>query len=887
MAKSKKISIFQILIRVPMAFTLTFHMPFAHASSEVPVEPQISGQAFPNLKTPAGNDIFQMGMDTQGKPRIMAFEYGQIVEGTLENGRPIWDSELPNKVETADDRPSRWRDRLKWNSESTAEANKEIDRLQSGRTSPTSSLGQKAKGGASYLGQGAAFFFIALGMVAAVNVILFHSNNPMALANYTRTLTDPVGWLSLFGFMIVAYPFFRSASLPKNQTPLRFFPRFAGGLLVGGLVSSVIMEMGQDPFVRACMNLDKVGAIAKGEKPARNELACDMAYARWTTPSVIAEKMAPAMANLLVAGSLYYGVLKGSRFLVNKWSLPARLQAMRVMKPGSLRGGGIGSTILFNLGHLMLFMGAFEFTKRVLGIENWIREQIATRFSLQTNEFGNTIQASLNNLNFMLNQLEADKFKDPQLIIRLYAVQTNLAAQLFSWRALQMEPVKRAADEWGAKLNQFQTIFNKSYQLYEDIINRIAYERSNPNLSEEDDKRITWNYLLNDVLKTPEAGYAGPFSDPGDWEFVSTKNLMEYVVASMACGPEVEFEKSVTRRFWFKPAPTKQSVINDPLGFAASFKPPQITSFTQSPSVCDQSFTGGSQKLPPQSIPVMAQMIDGDGKAKNIQEKNLLEFIRKNIRPSVLGPDHQSKFDDWWKAHVLSQLKPAYDQYELEYTKILNGPLRAAFTRTDYKCLGGVDLAAVGGNNSPVLNGSFAREDKCGKGVKRSLAYGVVDSLQDEATLYISVLKALPRHGFTVDRESRYLKVISTLEEKIRKDLSDLRDMKGQEIDPLKIKNDFLELEKQAMETLPQIPSVNLPVFLGSAGTEGLVSNFSAANLATKHQEKVTEEFLKQNPQLALVQSNFRHLSSLLEQVRLFYTYSRFPDRSGPAFIAK
>jgi hypothetical protein len=837
------------------------------------------GQPIPDVKTPAGNSVYRAGDNN----RIMAIEYGELIEGRLENGRPVWDRALPTKVEGIEQyRPSRLHRLFNWNSNSSNEIREELRAIESGESRKTT-WGEKAKGAGTYLGGGAAFFFMALGLVAAVEVLMFHSNNPMALKNYTETLTDPVGWAALFGFMIAAFPFFKSAYKPINKPAHRFLPRFGAGLIVGGIASQVISEMGRDPLVRSCMMLDKIQMISEGGQPARDISACDLAFQKWTAPHM-AEKLSPYIATLLVAGTMYFGITSGATFLLSKFNVPAMIKGIRMPKLTAIRGGNLASTVVMQVGHLMIFMASFQIARNVLGIEKWVREKFLTTFSFKRNQAGSTIKESMNNLAFTMVQLDKQKFKDADLVATAIVLQKHLGNQLHEWRQLQLQSVREAADQWARKLADFNTHLNKSYELYEDVIKRVAFERANPGTPANDPSRLSIDYLANDVYPS---GYNGPFEDREEWEFVSSPNMLEYFLASMACGPDVEFETvenpwSITKgvkRWWNNDKPQVGSVLKDSTGFAVDFHPPQITAFNREETVCNQQMLGSKVKFPATKYPVYAVVTGPDGKDIQVQEKNMLEFVRKNIRPSILGPNNENRFDGWWAKNVLSQIQPAYDRYEQEYKKVLNGPLRAALTDKDYECIGGMDLSApVAAGALSILTG-FAQQDRCGGKTSRSLARGVINSLQDEIAVSLKLIRAIPKSDFEKDKLVTFEDRLQKIERMMGASLANLPDAIGTQVDLNTMKNEYLELRKQIEDTIPR-PAADATAAKTPADN-ATVDQTAAAAAA----EKAKNEFYNKHPYLVLLVNNLRQLDSAYEQVRVLYAYSSFPDRAGPAFL--
>lgn len=880
-----------------ISFVLTFSLTFpanAFAANGGQVQGRSSaapsiqpGQPIPDLKTPAGNAIY-WGSEPN---RIVAIEYGDFVEGRLENGRPVWDRALPTQVQGLDQyRPSKLRRLFNWNSNSSNEIKQELRAIESGEQRKTT-FGEKAKGAGTYLGGGAAFFFVALGLVAAVEVLMFHSNNPMALKNYTETLTDPVGWAALFGFMIAAYPFFKSAYKPINKPAHRFLPRFGAGLIVGGIASQLISEMGRDPLVRACMMLDEIQIISEGGQPVRNVSACDMAFEKWTAPHM-AEKLSPYIATLLVAGTMYFGITSGATFLLSKMNVPAMIKGIRMPKLTAIRGGNLASTVVMQVGHLMVFMASFQIARNVLGIEKWVREKFLTSFSFKKNQAGSTIKETMNNLAFTLAQLDKQTFNDPDLVAATIVLQKHLGNQLHEWRQLQLQPVREAADQWSRKLADFNTHLNKSYELYEDVIKRVANERGNPNLAANDPARLSWDYLINDVYQN---GYDGPFEDREEWEFVSSPNMLEYFVASMACGPDVEFETvdspwSLTkgvRRWWNNEKAQVGSSIKDTTGFAVDFHPPQITVFNKEENICNQHILGPKVKFSASRYPVVAVITGPGGKNVQVQEKNILEFVRKNIRPTILSPSNENNFDGWWAKNVLSQIQPAYDRYEQEYKKVLTGPLRAALTDNDYECISGMDLSAPIAAGALSILGGFARQDKCRGQTRRSLARGVINSLQDEIAISLKLIRAIPKADFERRNLATFEDRLRTIEKLISDTLSNLPNAIGTQVDLNRMKNEFLELRKQLDDAIPKpvVTSATPPPTTEATAEKTPADQAKIDQAAAADAEKAKNEFYLKRPYLVLLVNNLRQLDSAYEQIRVLYAYSSFPDRAGPAFL--
>lgn len=125
-----------------------------------------------------------------------------------------------------------------------------------------------------------------------------------------------------------------------------------------------------------------------------------------------------------------------------------------------------------------------------------------------------------------------------------------------------------------------------------------------------------------------------------------TDHITDALVMQMVCGPDAE---------------NGENLIRNTTGFPAIFMPPQI----QKPNEDLKNVCYGSGEIPTSGIYRMP-VRGADGK----QYTGYLDYLKSNIRPSVLGGE-ESVFPDWWKKTTESQVQAAFEGFGAKYDTIV------------------------------------------------------------------------------------------------------------------------------------------------------------------------------------------------------------------------
>ncbi|MGE4131163.1 MAG: hypothetical protein AB7F86_05960 [Bdellovibrionales bacterium] len=601
-------------------------------------------------------------------------------------------------------------------------------------------------------------FYTALGVAAAYTLMVEYSNNPLAWEKYLESLTDPVGWVALFGFMVLAGPFFNKIGGSASKGFLKPLGFFAGGLLAGMLAATSIGTFAGNEDVKACMGFK---SFFETGKFARDMAACDKAY-DWFTASPeeqglineIAYQFVPVAANVLVGGGLYLGALSTGAFLADKFRIVQALRSIPVLK--TPRSGGVVGTLVVGTAHMILFLGAYKIAANVFGIEKSVKQYFVADQGLFSHFYGSSVQESEKHLFAEWKKLKDSGWKNPYLWDKL-CYDGSRKYQLFyncdephrldfdgvldryakltrNFRANNMIETIQAYNQWVKKGAEFKEMVNISYLFYKEILQQV-----------KEKKMGDW------VLKIPPKSQNKEITGAnynGHWKRFLTYRLPEFLVTSMACGPEVEgygVESFWTNlRGYYKNYISgnthPEETIQDRKGFRAQFFPPRITVPLQgtSETICEQYTWMESMPLSfVPTLPVQQHRISYDGQ----DYKNLVDYIAKNIRPGILGEDGEDRFEEWWAKHITEETFAFEKQLREEYQKLLDGVYKTAVTRQDYYWC---DLAPVKGTGLEKYFRLWAFPgETCAADAGHRLANGIFNNLRDELRLYMAMLADL------------------------------------------------------------------------------------------------------------------------------------------------
>lgn len=613
-------------------------------------------------------------------------------------------------------------------------------------------LGQRVKESTTSFSFAAFAFYAALGFVAGYTLLTNYSNNPMAMDEYVKHLKDPVGYLALAGFMAAAGVFYKRLGGPgEGKTFIRQLPIFVGAILVGTLAATVISQIGNDKDFLACAGF--AGFKQTGEFK-RDQRACDQLWDKvftnpeWTNGVYeIAAKMVPAGANLLVAGSIFFGGLWTAQLLYGKFKTAKNITVSTIPRLGLIGTLAMGTFVMIS------FLGAFELTDQILQTEKRLSQYNTAEWSFWSDHYGSTIKEAE-----LLLFTEWKKIKDMGWLVPQPKIKTiaERAAQspfvddtlphpaitllpniidrysklMASWRKVQMSEPLMAYKQWQNKVEAFDKVHQASYEYYGQVLHLIE---------NAPDKMVPASLRI-----TQDRSVLSKFFNSFDqtWKHVSTPFTEDFLLTSMACGPEVE--NVVDRGFWGKVqdyaigSSGPKQMIDSTSGHAAQFFPPRIT--TPLAGTSDSICATGSSLLDsavglvagPSVMPDKFT-VEQNGKTYN----GLHEYIRENIRPSVTSEG----LSKWWAKNVLPEAKALRDNLDKDFKKMLDDSFKTALTRRDYY-EGWCSPAPVSGTGLEkyATRLTSARREGCAPENLHRLSLGIMNSLRDEVRLYLALL---------------------------------------------------------------------------------------------------------------------------------------------------
>ena len=624
----------------------------------------------------------------------------------------------------------------------------------------------------SQIGMGIASFYAAMGMVAAYELMMEHPNNPMVLEQYFENF-DAIHALQIGGFMALAYPFMkRVQGFSSSKSVIRSVPMFAAGLFAGA-VGSLVVTMAADSDVQACIVTNW-----------KDLPACDRAQEKFFSKQ-LELALVPQLASMMVTGALFLG----SYYVINATGLAAALRSMPILK--GAKPGPVGLGLMLFSG--VVWMTADKISTGLFNVENFVRERMIVDSDVEDRLFSRW------------EQLRRDKWVDvipepatlpncvgaprvgitnhpchpadrPPEHLTFSAVLDQYSDMLSGFRNTQLSKTYAAYNAWSGKVSNYHAQMGASYELYADFIKRIDFEKKNPGLSESDARgfnpitirnlerqRIDGNIypaakdasaweiargLDKDQIVVSDPVYSQDFSDT--WKYVATRNLFDYAVTSMACGPETEgqSENSVMQNVgqfmsdWVTGNTAPSNVIGDPAGYAMVFHPPRITKPRPGTnrSVCEKAVGRDAvldtifSPLPtrPQHFVVAAPWFSG---LKNY--KDLYEFIKDNVRESILvgGQNH---FDSWWENSVTAPAMQTELDLRAEYEKMLKENYVPTLLNQNYYWCAERETKGLGFYPHWLKLASSGPAD-CGATRLHRLGRGLINSLRDELRLYMAL----------------------------------------------------------------------------------------------------------------------------------------------------
>jgi hypothetical protein len=624
------------------------------------------------------------------------------------------------------------------------------------------------------LGMGVGAFYAAMGMIAAYELMMEYPNNPMVLEQYFENF-DAMHVLMIGGFMVAAYPFMkRVQGFTSAGNVLRSVPMFAAGLFAGA-IGSVLVSMAADPDVQACTG---VTAFRATFKFTQDLAACDAAYAKYSTDQ-LAVQLVPKLANLMVTGSLFLGTY----FVINASGLAAALRATPLLK--GAKPGLIGVGLL--LVSAVVWLSADKISSTLFDTEKFVRENMVANDKVE---------------NAMLSgwaQLRRDRFADGG--DKFSATLDAYGNMLATWRNVQLAKTYEAYSQWSSKVSGYHAQLDAAYGLYSDFVARIDFERRHPGLASYDARGFNPTMIRNLERQRingnvyPADPYASGWevslglnkdkvvvSDPlytqdftGTWKYISTNGFFDYIVTSMACGPEAEGVGGASPigaffAQWVTHNTSPEKVVDNPAGQAILFQPPRLVKNLDGTnrSVCESPLTGGLFPLDILSTTAVSrpdQFIVAAPLFSNQKSyRNLYDYIKDNVRTTVLD-DSRNDFDNWWIKTVGGPVMQTEKALRAEYEQMLQSTYRPAMLEPSYHWCGEVSGQRPAFSRYWQQLGS-ADGDTCDASRLHRLSNGLIGSLRDELRLYLAMTLEVyalnPTNAPSIDNAARLARGILT-----------------------------------------------------------------------------------------------------------------------------
>lgn len=795
-------------------------------------------------------------------------------------------------------KPSQLGKTLEWTEVKSKQAKAVIDRLvfrkadQPLTQAETTELNKKVgaiqglQNAAVQISGSVAIYYIAMGMISAYYLMTSYPNNPMAWDKYLHKLTDPMGWLMLVGFLAAAYPFLSRVS--GTQTAMgvvKAIPLYAAGIMAGAMTNGLIY-MAANPDVRACTGVFNLPSME------RDMAACDRAFDAAAMDQVMMS-FVPAVAGVFTAA----GIFLGGWALINASGLGGFIRGFAATTAKNGKGGGLVGLVLLVASGLA-FLGAYEIANGLLKVEKTVRENMIADWGLSDNPYGKSINDIENNLFTTWEKVKANGWNDferfdpekslpactpnasrvpakpcgpPQ--IDFEGTLARYHGQLELWRTVQFMPAYSAYDQWQKKVERFHGLVGMTYDTYKDFVYRIAYEIKNPNLSKSDARGFNPLIIAN-IAKSNTNGsvykgqtvtgewerrmglnkditvLANPITNEdfsGHWKYVDTRGFFDFMVTSMACGPEAEglreqgnFLSPVGDLLAMASGNTSPSnMIDQPSGMEVNFMPPRLVKRIAGTNgtACEEvsfknsmDFMMRTDYTKPENLLIGGQLLF----AKLPQYRGLYDYIKANVRENIIAPNGEVLFDKWWEQNVIPQIMNVEKQLRADFEKMLRGPYTQAMLDPAYHWATESQQKNVGFfQYLPDL--MINQDGRPSASATHRLAHGVIQNYEDELRLYLAMLleayvaripgfdkaQGIARAQEALRAYADIFREMTVVEPKSRRDVVALQ------ANLINAINGFLALDP-GTEVFPMVPLQNqITTILNSVNTYyGIVSSF-------------------------------------------------------------
>lgn len=195
----------------------------------------------------------------------------------------------------------------------------------------------------------------------------------------------------------------------------------------------------------------------------------------------------------------------------------------------------------------------------------------------------------------------------------------------------------------------------------------------------------------------------------------STPNLIEYLVTSMACGPEVlytgplKLDPKMSIEEMGDAVEDATKLVRKPLWDKIFFTPPRVVETKDGKTVCRQRYTSGKTMNPLTEVVFNTDTLENSEKHLGI-----LNYIGAHVNPKLLGhTGNDRNFFLWWDKHMGSVTKEIFTYLRAKFQNMLDEDFFPNIS------------------NDEIIKDGLGELD---------LPRGVVESVLSEANIYLSLV---------------------------------------------------------------------------------------------------------------------------------------------------
>lgn len=302
-------------------------------------------------------------------------------------------------------------------------------------------------------------------------------------------------------------------------------------------------------------------------------------------------------------------------------------------------------------------------------------------------------------------QLACEVLHQPKALLERYG---KVNAE---WRGILLDPYIRSVNNWVEMIDQFYTVYRGTQTLAYHLGTqkfRMTYKGQTdaPDLSRE--------ALAKLIAPEEQEGAAAPAPMEGarphnaflDNTWVPTPELVDFVIAGFACGPDPQLDtNAMNRNFfsrffddfysYFARRTVSESYLTTPWGSSIHFVPPKMTN--KSRQICENvsrdmygtvnymlgnPFPERDKDHPSVKNPFGGPFYDEDGK----MYPSLADFVFKNMDPEIYKQVNGGNgAANWWIDHFKKPVAAVWDNYIKVYNSFIEHKYLPALFDNTYR----------------------------------------------------------------------------------------------------------------------------------------------------------------------------------------------------------